>query len=179
MVMIYPESDRWYLPLTLRPPTLKAHGGQICLPGGAVEAGESPEQTALRELHEELGVGASLVEIVGRLSTIYLFVSDFVVTPCVAAAWQRPDFVADPAEVAELIPLPLDVLVDPECRGESVRTLGEPPSAPLPSRGMLPTYRAPHIAWQGQRVWGATAIILSELIAVLGEIPAETSGPAK
>ncbi|HEY6563942.1 MAG TPA: NUDIX domain-containing protein, partial [Pirellulaceae bacterium] len=81
MILLCRRGDAWSLPLTKRPEGLRHHGGQISLPGGAAEAGESAEQTSRRELAEELGIDLALVHDVGRLSTSYLFISDFQVSP--------------------------------------------------------------------------------------------------
>lgn len=157
-VLLYPQGQQWYLPLTRRVATLAAHAGQISLPGGTVEPGESPEQAALRELHEELGSPSSEIRLLGRLSPLYLFVTNYAITPCVALAPERPAFTPQAAEVAELLELPLAVLLDPAARGRHVHE----------QRGMR--MLVPHFAWRGHYIWGATSMILGELAAVVQEI---------
>ncbi len=154
MALLYRHSREWRLPLTVRPANLQDHAGQICLPGGASHAGETPEEAALRELHEELGIASAEVELLGRLSPINLYVSNFAVIPSVAVARGAPKFVPSAAEVAELIELPLAALLDPASRGHDV----------IPGR-LLPL-SAPYYDYHGHRIWGATAIILSELASV-------------
>src|SRR3989337_917516 len=83
LVLLCRRAGRWHLPLTVRTDTLPQHGGQICLPGGTVEPGETSSQAAVRELREELGVDGP-VEPFGRLSDCYVFASDFVITPWLA-----------------------------------------------------------------------------------------------
>ena len=158
MLLLYPHEDQWYLPLTLRPETLSDHPGQISLPGGALEDNETAYEAALRELGEELGVSPAEVEPVGRLSPLYVFASNFLVTPWLARTHHRPEFVPCEHEVAEILYLPLSQLLD-------VRSYG---SHNFDRSGV--TFRAPHIQLQHHRIWGATAMILGELTALLEEI---------
>lgn len=155
-----PRFHDWRLPLIVRPTHLEHHGGQIGLPGGMIEGNETPEAAALRELHEELGVPSDQVAIVGRLSPLYVYVSNNYVTVCVAVAKHAPTFILNVDEVAELIELPLSCLVDPASRGGEVRE----------HRGVR--FRAPYLACGSHRIWGATAMILGELAAVLPELQA-------
>ena len=83
VLLLFRRDGRWHLPLTERPDTLAHHAGQISLPGGAVDAGESSTEAALRELDEELGFNAP-VEVLGQLADCYVFASDFLVTPWVS-----------------------------------------------------------------------------------------------
>jgi 8-oxo-dGTP pyrophosphatase MutT (NUDIX family) len=154
MALLFRRGREWRLPLTVRPTHLTDHAGQICLPGGASDANETPEEAALRELHEELGIVSAEVELLGRLSPINLYVSNFAVTPSVAVARTAPRFIPSAAEVAELIELPLSTLLDQRSRGHDT----------IPGR-LLPL-GAPYFEYEGHRIWGATAMILSELAEV-------------
>ncbi len=154
LVLLYPHAERWYVPLTLRPSHLPDHPGQVSLPGGAVEAGESDRQAAVREFHEEVGDGDQ-IEIIGRLSPLYVHSSNFRISPWVAWAGRRPEFSPNPAEVEELLEVPLDHLLDPANLDSHEREY----------HGR--TYSAPHFGWQSYRIWGATCMILGELITVL------------
>lgn len=154
-VLLYPLEDQWHVALTLRPAHLSAHAGQISLPGGSLDAGETPEVAAWRELEEELGVPRLSLEPLGRLTPLFIFVSNFFVTPCVAAVREQPAFRPSVAEVAEIIELPLAVLVDPAARGEM-----------WIERHAL-RMRAPCWEYRGQRIWGASALILGELAALV------------
>ncbi len=156
--LFYPHEGHWQLPLILRPTHMADHAGQISFPGGVLDAGETDQHCALRELHEELGVATESVQVLGRLSPIYLYTSHFQVQPFVAVAARRPCFVPNPAEVAALLELPVVHLLDRAHRGTHLLT----------RRGFA--CLAPHIEFQGQRIWGATAVILSELIAILEEL---------
>jgi len=158
LVLLYLHEGEWYLPLTLRPETLPDHPGQISLPGGSVEATESLQQAALRELDEELGVPAEGIELVGLLSPLYVFGSNFLVNPLVGVLAGRPAWVPSPSEVAEVIELPLKHLLDASQHGTHTRLFDGA------------TRSVPHIAWQEHRVWGATSMILGELIAAVREL---------
>jgi 8-oxo-dGTP pyrophosphatase MutT (NUDIX family) len=155
LVLLYPHNGQWHLPLTLRPEHLPDHAGQISLPGGAVEPGETSRQAAVREFHEELGEGGRRIELLGQLSTAYVQASNFLVTPWVAATDGRPELIPNPAEVEQLIEVPLAHLVDPVNFG----------SHRLEHEGRA--YTAPHFTWQSRRIWGATCAILGELVTVL------------
>ncbi len=112
MLLLFRRAGRWHLPLTERPATLARHAGQISLPGGSLESGESSLDAAARELNEELGFDAPL-SVLGRLADCYVFASDFLVTPWVAAT-REPDIIWRPhdREVQGVVELPLDLLLD-------------------------------------------------------------------
>lgn len=145
---------RWHLPLTERPATLAHHGGQISLPGGAIEPGESSHVAALRELHEELGV-ANRVRLVGQLAACYVYASDFLITPWLAAVDFAPQWEPHVCEVQSVVEMPLDVLLD-------ARAIGSLSIERGPLEFHAPCYRV-----GDARVWGATCIILSELADML------------
>jgi 8-oxo-dGTP pyrophosphatase MutT (NUDIX family) len=153
-LLLFRRGTRWHLPLTERPPTLSRHAGQISLPGGAVERGESSSDAALRELAEELGVEAQ-VKLLGRLDNCYVFASDFVITPWVAAMPLEPAWRPHDREVHGVVELPLDVLLD-EQRVDSITI----------RRGPL-EFNVPCIRVGSACIWGATSVILSELAAAL------------
>ncbi len=162
-----PEAG-WILPLTRRPRTLRHHGGQICFPGGRIEAGETPTQAALREFSEELGIPADVVEICGELPVQYVYASDNEVTPIVcvlrkpSGPWQP-----DPGEVDEVIHLPLQV----PCQQSPVASIwyqrcvqaaADPETLVAHFR-----FRAPAFEYRSRRIWGATAVILDQLAQCL------------
>jgi 8-oxo-dGTP pyrophosphatase MutT (NUDIX family) len=113
LVLLYPVDDVPHLLLTVRGGSLRHHTGQVSLPGGAVDAGESIEAAAAREAEEEVGVDATTVEIVGRLTPLHIPVSGFLLHPVVGVAHERPVFFPAEWEVARLLEVPLSQLADP------------------------------------------------------------------
>jgi 8-oxo-dGTP pyrophosphatase MutT (NUDIX family) len=157
LVLLYPWRGQWHLPLTLRPGHLPLHPGQISLPGGAVEPGESSRAAAVREFCEELGAAGHSLELMGQLSPLYVEASNYRVEPWVAFSRERPPMEANPAEVEQLLEVPLAHLLDTANFGCHERTRhGQP-------------YSAPHFAWCEHRIWGATCMILGELVTLLEE----------
>ena len=121
LLLLYPHHSQWWLPLTLRPAHLAAHAGQVSLPGGAVEPGETAAAAAIREFHEELGDDGQPIDLLGTLSPLYVQASNYLVTPWVGVAPSRPVFVPNPAEVEALLEVPLLHLLDPANFGSHVR----------------------------------------------------------
>lgn len=155
LVLLYPHQHEWHFPLTLRPAHLATHAGQVSLPGGAVEPGETTANAAVREFHEELGDDSQRIDMLGALSPVYVQASHFLITPWVAAAAGRPCFEPNRTEVEELLEVPLRHLLDPVHFGSHTRQ----------DRGQ--NYSAPHFLVQSHHVWGATCMILGELVTVL------------
>jgi 8-oxo-dGTP pyrophosphatase MutT (NUDIX family) len=155
LVLIYPCGDEPCLVLTRRTNSVDSHRGQISFPGGSLDPGEDAVAAALREGWEELAIDASQVEVIGTLSPLYIPPSGFCVYPTVAYAAMRPAFVPNPGEVAEIIETPLAHLLAPETRCEETWEIR---GAPV---------RVPFYAVGHHRVWGATAMVLAELLALL------------
>lgn len=151
LVLLYPQADELHFVLTRRTTTLRGHSGQISFPGGRRDPADSSfVVTALRETYEELGVCDPDINILGSLTPIYIPPSDFEVFPTVAALDYRPSFQPNPAEVAEVLSVPLAALVDDSYKQVEQWTLTMGP------------VRVPFYAFNGSKVWGATAIMLSE-----------------
>ncbi len=161
LLLVYPHQDRWQVPLTLRPEHLPAHAGQVSLPGGAIGPGETSQEAALREFHEELGAIEEPIRVLGPLSPIYVHASNFRIEPWVATAERRPAMNPNPEEVADLFEIPLGHLVDPANFGYHVRE----------HQGTR--YEAPHFFWPPHCIWGATCMILGEFVTVLEELGIE------
>lgn len=146
------------LVLTVRRPTLKHHGGQISLPGGRRDAGESLVETALRECHEEIGVTPADVTVLGTLTPLYIPVTRFCVHPFVGATTKTlPDLSLGEDEVERIIALPLTLLATQDIRATHRRAFAEK------------VYEVPHYAVNGEIVWGATAMIIAEFAELLAE----------
>ncbi|TWU48222.1 NUDIX hydrolase [Rubripirellula reticaptiva] len=159
------DADQWTIPLTLRPTTLAHHGGQISLPGGQVDAGETIRQAALREFEEELGVPPNVRTFCGQLATQYVYASRNLVFPVVMVIDSpNQDWRPDPIEVAEVVTLPLSVLLNPHSRIDTLKTRSVR-SGP----GEVGTFqfRARAIRHRHHEIWGATGMILDQLAQIL------------
>lgn len=146
------------LPLIVRADDGTTHGGQIGLPGGGVEHGDSfPGDTALREAQEEIAAVPAQVEVLGELTPLYIWVSNYLITPVVGAYRGDPaGFEANPAEVEEVVRVRLEDLRNGRTR-RHVEARGIPRH--------VPAYVAGDI-----EAWGATAMVLSEFFAVHEEV---------
>jgi 8-oxo-dGTP pyrophosphatase MutT (NUDIX family) len=120
-----------------------------------IEDGETSGEAALRELHEELGVPPAGIDLLGELSPLYVFASDNFVVPWVAIASFEPTFILNVDEVNAVVELPIADLIDENHIGSEIRE----------QHGVR--FRAPFYRCGSQRIWGATAMILAELAAVL------------
>jgi 8-oxo-dGTP pyrophosphatase MutT (NUDIX family) len=165
LLLLYPRHERAHVVLTVRDERMPQHAGQVSLPGGAVEPGESFAAAALREAHEEVGVDPSAVRVLGGLSPLHIPVSEFVLHPQVAVTSLRPNLVRCSREVARILEVPVEQMNEPERVRVEVRTY----------RGRR--YQVPYVLLEGEKVWGATAMILSEFLSALGQPPGEPREP--
>lgn len=157
LILLYEHAGELYFFLTRRTESVATHKGQISLPGGSREPGESLQETALREAREELDIDPTQVEILGEpLTPLYIPVSDFWVTAFVGYyCCSEPVLTASVAEVFEVLPTRLADLLDESAVVEEEWEL----------RGVA--VRVPFFHLHGYKVWGATAMILAEFVALL------------
>lgn len=152
----FDQGGRAGLLFTERTEDVETHRGQVSFPGGVREAGETPEQTALRETHEELGISPEIPQLLGRLSPLWIPATGYTVTPIVGILDQRPDIVPNPREVARVLEVPIDELLAPGAVRQKARTADgrwcEIPYFPLDD------------SW----LWGATAMMTAEFLTLLG-----------
>ena len=157
LILLYEREGEARLLLTRRTERVLHHPGQISFPGGEQHPGESLEATALREAEEELGLDLAAVRILGRLTPLYIPPSNFCIYPTVAFLPGSPIFRPQPDEVAETIEVPLRRLLDPDSRGREVWTIGGK------------AVNVPFYEFRGHKIWGATAMILAECLALADE----------
>jgi 8-oxo-dGTP pyrophosphatase MutT (NUDIX family) len=155
LLLVYPRERDVAIPLTVRSIGLARHAGQISLPGGATDPGETLAEAALREAFEEIGVDPAEVRILGELTPVHVLVSGFTIHPIVGVMDRRPDFVAAPHEVEEILEVSLDDLRDASRIGRGVRI----------REGVAVEY--PYFDLLGHQVWGATAMVLGEFICLI------------
>jgi 8-oxo-dGTP pyrophosphatase MutT (NUDIX family) len=160
LVLLYPAAGDWHLPLTVRAGALRRHTGQVSLPGGGLDTGESVEFAALREAQEEIGVVPGCVRVLGRLTSLHIPVSGYLLHPVLGIADARPDFRPDPREVERVLEVPLGTLQHPATRGREQRTITD--------GGRAIGVDVPYFSIGNAHVWGATAMVLAEFLALVG-----------
>lgn len=157
LLLLYPARDgELTVPLTVRQPNLRAHAGEVSLPGGAVEPGDDdPRAAALREAWEEVGVEPEGVRVLGSLDAVWIPVSNFQLRPFVGATDARPELVPHTGEVAAIVELPVRLLLGPEAVTEQL------------IEGAGWSLRAGAYLHADQVIWGATARTLGMFATVL------------
>lgn len=157
LLLVYPDAvDRAHIVLTVRAGTLGRHGGQVSLPGGVIEPGESYAHAALREAHEEIALDAHLVRIAGALTPVDIPVSGFRLHPIVGLTDARPALAAADGEVARILDIALDDLTAPGCVAQTTRERDG-------RRIDVPAFCV-----AGEEIWGATAMVLAEFLSLTG-----------
>lgn len=168
LILLYKKENQWFTTLMKRTSRFKndRHKGQISFPGGQAEPSDlTKADTALRENEEEMGIPASHVRVLGALTELYIPVSNFLVQPYVGYAKNPPIFKPDSNEVDEVIQVPLSTLTNEyNKKYTSVKITPE-----------ITLKDVPYFDVEGHVVWGATSMIISELIQILEETGLETS----
>ena len=162
LALFFPKKDNWHLVLIERVRNHNdRHSGQISFPGGRYEPADgSLVNTALREAEEEIGIDAGKVKVLGQLTELYIPVSNFQVNPFVGYVDYRPAFRPEESEVAAVLEVPLTLLTQPE----TVQRIN------LQVTENIILQEVPHYNVFGKVVWGATAMMLSELLTILREV---------
>jgi 8-oxo-dGTP pyrophosphatase MutT (NUDIX family) len=156
LLLLVPRDDRAHVILTERADSLGRHSGQVSLPGGVVEPGENDEQAARRESREEIGLSLDDVRTLGALTPVDIHVSGFRLQPIVAASMSRPNLRPSDGEVARILEVSIDTLTDPSTIvWRSIVREGR-------------HFEVPTFVVDGADVWGATAMVLAEFLALLG-----------
>lgn len=154
LVPLYEDDASTHVVLTRRSPAMRSHTWEISFPGGRADDGESPWQTALREAHEEVALDPELVRPIGELDRFVTVGSQSLVHPMVGALPERPELNAAPAEVDEILYVPLTELLLPEVFREELWPI---------AGGLRPIT---FFELYGNTVWGATAAMLRQLLVV-------------
>ena len=160
LLLVYPHDQTLQIALTVRGSELRNHTGQVSLPGGRVDEGETFEAAALREATEEIGVDPATVELLGRLTPLHIPVSGYLLHPIVGYTSMRPAFQRAEWEVARIIEAPVSMLSDPAAVKREIRT--------RVVKGQSIDVDVPYFDVDGEKVWGATAMVLAEFCAILG-----------
>lgn len=154
LILLYPDGNDLRFPLTVRSQRLVNHRGEVSLPGGAIEAGDADvAAAALRECREELGIQTNDIAVWGKLTSWYIAPSNFLITPVVASLDYKPDLHPNRDEVGQVITTTLRNLLNPDSVVTEEWILRD-------NKVIVPFF-----AIEGHKVWGATALVLSELIA--------------
>lgn len=161
LALLFPKNDKWHLSLIERAsnhPEDK-HAGQISFPGGKLDENDvSFEDCALRETYEEIGIAPDTIGILGELTPLYVFISNFLVHPFVGFTTEAPKFTLQESEVKSIIEVPMNHFTKPQNKL----------LADIKTRDIT-LQNTPYYDLYGQKLWGATAMIMSELEHVWSE----------
>lgn len=157
LILLYPYKNKAFFPLIKRPVYQGVHSGQIAFPGGKMEEEDEDEvDTALREAWEEVGIMPEQVKLIGRMSDLFIPTSNFLVSPVLGYSEVVPEFVPEEKEVARIIQAAVSTLYEPSIRKQKILEFS--------NNFRLDT---PYFEVDQEMVWGATAMILSELLQIL------------
>jgi len=167
LAALFEEDGEARVVLTRRSFDLRDHRGEVALPGGRLESGESAAEGAVREAEEEIGLDRRDLSVVGWLSPIMTFASGSAIQPIVGVLRARPELTANPAEVERIFDVALsDLLVEGNFLEQWWRRDVPRPGARPDGSFPIYFYRVP-----GEVIWGATGRILTELLSVVTGVP--------
>lgn len=159
LLLLITHADTLHIPLTVRSSRVTTHRGEVSLPGGGIDpTDDGAVGAALREAQEEIGIHPAQVVVLGQLSTFYIPPSNNYLTPIVGLYPTSFEPQPDPEEVEHVFTVPLATLLDPATVREEI---WERNGTPM---------RVPFFALNGYKVWGATALLLSEFVARLRRV---------
>lgn len=161
LILLFEQMQSWNLVL-IRRKTIDGdvHAGQISFPGGRAMVNETLEEAALRESFEEIGSPSEMIRVLGQLTDLHIPISNHLVFPFVGYLSEYRGWVPQESEVDMILEVPIETLLNPETRVIS--------SIRLKDGLVLPN--VPCFQVEGHLIWGATAMILSEFIEILGEV---------
>ena len=155
LILLYPGRKQWHFFLTKRTKSVEHHKGQISLPGGMLEEGESTKDAAIRETFEEIGIESKKIKIIGSLTPLHIPVSGFEIFPFVGWIKEKPKLKIQSNEVAKVLCPTIENLLDKRSKRKKYSLiLGE-------------KVKIPFFDLDNETVWGATSMILSEFRSVL------------
>ena len=157
LIALFQKDGEWIFPLIRRSVDGFAHSGQVALPGGRRDGVESDVATALREAHEEVNISPEIVEVIGKTSSLPIPVSNHIVQPVVGILKTTPDLIPEPREVAEIFTVSIKELTQKEIQYETRRFRNR-------------DWEIPFFELEGHKIWGATAMILSEFREILSKL---------
>jgi 8-oxo-dGTP pyrophosphatase MutT (NUDIX family) len=156
LILLYQQNETLQTIMIRRPKYDGVHSGQIAFPGGKMEEGDKDlVETALRETHEEIGVPATRIEVLGQLTELYIPPSNFLVQPTVGWLTEKPELTADPMEVEEILILPVSAFLEESALQEKEVALKDF------------TIKVPCYFINDHVIWGASAMIMTEFLDVL------------
>jgi len=160
LILLFPHEETIKTVFIVRPVYDGVHSGQVAFPGGKFDEGDIDlKQTALRETYEEIGVAPEKIEIIGNLTDVYINPSNFLVTPYIGYINEHPLFIPDPYEVEKVVTYDVLQLGNSAIRSEKLIML---------SGGF--EIKTPYYDVEGLTIWGATAMMISELNEIIKDV---------
>ena len=158
LLLLFPDNDNIHFFLTLRTETVDHHKGQISFPGGVQEHNETLEHTALRETMEEIGIKPESISMIGKLTPLFIPVTGFEIFPFIGWSGSKPVTKTQDKEVEKIIVASISDLIDEQNHKIKKTKIRNIPVS-------MPYYNL-----NGETVWGATSMILSEFKTIIQEI---------